>query len=123
MYADASIGSLGVELRKRTTIGVELAAKVSFGTHRRSHLANDLRSQNYYSSWMNRRQGLIRRVLGVLCRSSETWRIMVKQFCARAYSPTSRVLILVLTPCYRIHQVSLLLSTVLPIYSSYMLSI
>ena len=28
-YADASIGSLGVELRKRTTIGVELAAKVS----------------------------------------------------------------------------------------------
>jgi ATP-binding cassette subfamily G (WHITE) protein 2 (SNQ2) len=43
MYADASIGSLGVELSKRTTIGVELAAKVSFGTHRRSHLANDLR--------------------------------------------------------------------------------
>ena len=28
-YADASVGSLGVELRKRTTIGVELAAKVS----------------------------------------------------------------------------------------------
>ncbi|KAF8231521.1 P-loop containing nucleoside triphosphate hydrolase protein, partial [Tricholoma matsutake] len=26
-YADASVGSLGVELRKRTTIGVELAAK------------------------------------------------------------------------------------------------
>lgn len=28
-YAEASIGSLSVELRKRTTIGVELAAKVS----------------------------------------------------------------------------------------------
>ena len=28
-YADASVGSLGVELRKRTTIGVELAAKVN----------------------------------------------------------------------------------------------
>lgn len=28
-YADASVGSLGGELRKRTTIGVELAAKVS----------------------------------------------------------------------------------------------
>lgn len=27
-YADAIIGSLGVEHRKRTTIGVELAAKV-----------------------------------------------------------------------------------------------
>lgn len=27
-YADAIIGSLGVEQRKRTTIGVELAAKV-----------------------------------------------------------------------------------------------
>jgi ATP-binding cassette subfamily G (WHITE) protein 2 (SNQ2) len=28
-YGDACIGSLGIELRKRTTIGVELAAKVS----------------------------------------------------------------------------------------------
>jgi len=27
-YAEAAIGSLGVELRKRTTIAVELAAKV-----------------------------------------------------------------------------------------------
>lgn len=27
-YADASVGSLGVEQRKRTTIAVELAAKV-----------------------------------------------------------------------------------------------
>ena len=27
-YADAVVGSLGVEHRKRTTIGVELAAKV-----------------------------------------------------------------------------------------------
>lgn len=29
-FADATVGSLGVEQRKRTTIGVELAAKVSF---------------------------------------------------------------------------------------------
>jgi ATP-binding cassette subfamily G (WHITE) protein 2 (SNQ2) len=29
MYADAIVGSLGVEHRKRTTIAVELAAKVS----------------------------------------------------------------------------------------------
>ena len=28
-FADAMVGSLGVEQRKRTTIGVELAAKVS----------------------------------------------------------------------------------------------
>ena len=27
-YAEATIGSLGIEYRKRTTIGVELAAKV-----------------------------------------------------------------------------------------------
>ena len=29
-YADAIVGSLGVEHRKRTTIGVELASKVKF---------------------------------------------------------------------------------------------
>ena len=29
-HADAIVGSLGVEHRKRTTIGVELAAKVGF---------------------------------------------------------------------------------------------
>jgi ATP-binding cassette subfamily G (WHITE) protein 2 (SNQ2) len=29
-HADAIVGSLGVEHRKRTTIGVELAAKVTF---------------------------------------------------------------------------------------------
>jgi ATP-binding cassette, subfamily G (WHITE), member 2, SNQ2 len=31
-YADAIVGTLGVEHRKRTTIGVELAAKVSTAT-------------------------------------------------------------------------------------------
>ena len=30
LFADAIVGSLGVEQKKRTTIGVELAAKVSF---------------------------------------------------------------------------------------------
>lgn len=29
-HADAIVGSLGVEYKKRTTIGVELAAKVTF---------------------------------------------------------------------------------------------
>jgi len=32
-YADAIVGSLGVEHRKRTTIGVELAAKVMLRSH------------------------------------------------------------------------------------------
>ena len=31
-FGDAMVGSLGVEHRKRTTIGVELAAKVCFRT-------------------------------------------------------------------------------------------
>jgi len=35
-FADAAVGSLGIEQRKRTTIGVELAAKVSL----------------FYSSWI-----------------------------------------------------------------------
>jgi ATP-binding cassette subfamily G (WHITE) protein 2 (SNQ2) len=39
-YADAIVGTLGVEHRKRTTIGVELAAKVSTATLR-SALSND----------------------------------------------------------------------------------
>lgn len=33
-YADAIVGTLGVEHRKRTTIGVELAAKVCKATFR-----------------------------------------------------------------------------------------
>jgi len=35
-FADAIVGSLGVEQKKRTTIGVELAAKVNFFIIRRS---------------------------------------------------------------------------------------
>ena len=34
-YADACVGSLGVEHRKRTTIGVELAAKVCYSEEKR----------------------------------------------------------------------------------------
>jgi ATP-binding cassette subfamily G (WHITE) protein 2 (SNQ2) len=30
-YGNAAVGSLGIEYRKRTTIGVELAAKVDWG--------------------------------------------------------------------------------------------
>jgi ATP-binding cassette, subfamily G (WHITE), member 2, SNQ2 len=38
-YADAIVGTLGVEHRKRTTIAVELAAKVSI--HRQLQLINE----------------------------------------------------------------------------------
>lgn len=45
-YADAIVGSLGVEHRKRTTIGVELAAKVTFcSIVFISLLANKVKSQ------------------------------------------------------------------------------
>jgi hypothetical protein len=62
-YAEASIGSLGVELRKRTTIGVELAAKVSMPL-RPHRPANDMPSRNCCFSWMSRHQVSILKVLG-----------------------------------------------------------
>lgn len=53
-YRNAAVGSLGIENRKRTTIGVELAAKVSteFILAVRHRFNNDL-SPNFYSFWMN----------------------------------------------------------------------
>jgi hypothetical protein len=39
-HADAIVGSLGVEHRKRTTIGVELAAKVTFNMVHMSRLSD-----------------------------------------------------------------------------------
>ncbi len=45
-YADAIVGSLGVEHRKRTTIGVELAAKVgSVEPHSRYAITIPLQAQ------------------------------------------------------------------------------
>ncbi len=41
-YADAIVGTLGVEHRKRTTIGVELAAKVCEETFRRTLSDSDI---------------------------------------------------------------------------------
>lgn len=37
-YGDAAVGSLGIEHRKRTTIGVELAAKVRSFSYSHCHL-------------------------------------------------------------------------------------
>jgi hypothetical protein len=60
-YADAIVGSLGVEHRKRTTIGVELAAKVRSTASNMCHgLMPLLFSQNYCSSLMNQLLVLIR---------------------------------------------------------------
>jgi hypothetical protein len=83
-YADASVGSLGVELRKRTTIGVELAAKVSLVPSILVTQPHDVPSRNCSFSWMNRRQGWIHRVLGVLWHSSEALLTTAKRFYARA---------------------------------------
>ncbi len=45
-YADAVVGSLGVEHRKRTTIGVELAAKVrSVEPHSRYLIMTPMQAQ------------------------------------------------------------------------------
>lgn len=40
-YKDAIVGSLGVEMKKRTTIGVELAAKVRVSLLRDGQLVTD----------------------------------------------------------------------------------
>ena len=69
-YADAIVGSLEGELRKRTTIGVELAAKVKLLVDLAWLLtSNHVLSQNCYFSWTNQRLVLIRRVPGVSYRS------------------------------------------------------
>lgn len=87
-YADAMVGSLGVEHRKRTTIAVELAAKVFkfdqglFATK----LTLQSSSPNYYSSSTSPRPVLILKARGVSCLSCVLWPITVRLSCARAYS-------------------------------------
>lgn len=88
-FADAMVGTLGVEQRKRTTIGVELAAKVSqllsIPTHRIAQLRCCSRSSSF--SWTNRRRGWTRRVLGRLYLSFVTWPIADRLSFALSISP------------------------------------
>jgi hypothetical protein len=69
-YADAIVGSLGVEHRKRTTIGVELAAKVrnqALGLSLTQwHYNNISESPNCFYFWTNQPPVSTRRVLGLL---------------------------------------------------------
>jgi hypothetical protein len=50
-FADAAVGSLEVEQRKRTTIGVELAAKARMFSYKYNVLLNVRYSPNYFYSW------------------------------------------------------------------------
>jgi hypothetical protein len=52
-FADTMVGSLGVEQRKRTTIGVELAAKVCAGFIVVISLVNNSIYSHNCSFWMN----------------------------------------------------------------------
>ena len=63
-YAEASVGSISVELRKRTTIGVELAAKVSEWQRYDAECSDNIFSRNCCCSWMNLPQGLTPRAPG-----------------------------------------------------------
>ena len=68
-YGDAIVGSLGIEQRKRTTIAVELAAKVSRCSF---HVVLDIQlhfSRNSYCFWTNRLQALIHKARGALYQS------------------------------------------------------
>ena len=68
-HADASVGSLSIEHKKRTTIGVELAAKVRFQAALHSPYSIRSCSLNFCCFWTNLRQASIRRAPGLSCRS------------------------------------------------------
>jgi hypothetical protein len=85
-FADAMVGSLGIEQRKRTTIGVELAAKASISRMSKSCVVNNFHySHNCSFFWMSQRQVLIHKVLGLSWRFYAALRIMDNQFSAREY--------------------------------------
>ena len=86
-FADAMVGSLGVEQRKRTTIGVELAAKASARYQCRDLEVNNnfLYSHNCSFFWMSQHRVLIHKVLGLSWRFYAVLRIMDNRFCAREY--------------------------------------
>ena len=93
-YGEASVGSLSVEHRKRTTIAVELAARVHIPLifQRDFYLTSTL-SPNCSSSWTSPLLGWILRVPGLSCHSYAPSPITAKPFFARKFSlyliPTS----------------------------------
>ena len=104
-FADAMVGSLGVEQRKRTTIGVELAAKASVRFMSRFPLVNNVcYSHNCSFFWMSRHQVWIPKVLGLSWRFCVALRIMDNQFCARECPNYS--IMLDFSFVFRIHQVT-----------------
>ena len=83
-FADAMVGSLGVEQRKRTTIGVELAAKASVSFICRDPVVNNfLYSHSCSFFWMSQHQVLIHKALGLSWHFCAALQIMDNQFCAR----------------------------------------
>jgi len=93
-YGEASVGSLSVEHRKRTTIAVELAARVHIPLifQRDFYLTSTL-SPNCSSSWTSPLLGWTLRVPGLSCHSYAPSPITAKPFFARKFSlyliPTS----------------------------------
>ena len=65
-FADAIVGSLGVEQRKRTTIGVELAAKVELSLFLTRYVTHCAYSLSCCCFWMSRPLVWIHRVPGPL---------------------------------------------------------
>lgn len=106
-FADAIIGSLGVEQRKRTTIGVELAAKVGLVASFSSVVGLDMLrfSPNSCCSLMSQHLVLILRAHGLLYRSCVRLRIVVKLSFARKFSIPSLVVQNLNLFYFRIHQV------------------
>jgi len=108
-FADAMVGSLGVEQKKRTTIGVELAAKVQI---RVFHLGPSFLlisflfySRNSCSFWTSRRPVWIRKVPGLSWLSFVVLLITARQSYARMqYSSFNRNLFPKVS--HRIHQPS-----------------
>lgn len=84
-YADAIVGSLGVEHRKRTTIGVELAAKVRLFRGPQECKPAHMRpnSPAFFFSWTSQPPVWTRNQHGPLFRSSASLQITVRPFCAR----------------------------------------
>jgi hypothetical protein len=85
-FADAMVGSLGVEQKKRTTIGVELAAKVKYELPLKAFvLPNSLPSGSPNSCffWTSQHPVWIRKVPGLSWLSFEILLITARQFYAR----------------------------------------
>ena len=84
-YKDAVVGSLSVEMKKRTTIGVELAAKVSRYFAMASWFLKEFSSRSCSYSWMSPLLDWTHRAHGQSCRFYGTWQIADKRFFARSF--------------------------------------